>query len=85
MWNRARMSPTDFSDVSAATYTYLMNGTTPAGNWTGMARAGERVRLRFIDAGAATFFASALLLKSPEITDAMGAIRRRLTRGSSSA
>ena len=35
IWNRTRMSQTDFSDVSAATYTYLMNGTSPAGNWTG--------------------------------------------------
>ncbi|MDB5972167.1 MAG: copper resistance protein CopA [Hydrocarboniphaga sp.] len=56
MWNRARMSPTDYSDVSGATYTYLMNGTTPASNWTGIARAGERVRLRFIGAGTATYF-----------------------------
>lgn len=56
MWNRSRMSPTDFSDISAATYTYLMNGTPPAGNWTAIARAGERVRLRFIGAGAATYF-----------------------------
>lgn len=56
MWNRARMNPTDLSDVSAATYTYLMNGTSPAGNWTGIAHAGERVRLRFIGAGTATFF-----------------------------
>ena len=56
MWNRARMSPTDFSDVSAATYTYLMNGASPAGNWTALARAGERVRLRFIGAGAASYF-----------------------------
>jgi len=56
MWNGARMNPTDYSDVSAATYTYLMNGTAPAGNWTGIARAGERVRLRFIGAGTATFF-----------------------------
>lgn len=56
MWNRSRMNPTDLSDVSAATYTYLMNGTAPAGNWTGIARAGERVRLRFIGAGTATFF-----------------------------
>jgi len=56
MWNRMRMSPTDFSDVSAATYTYLMNGTPPGGNWTGIARAGERVRLRFIGASTATFF-----------------------------
>lgn len=56
MWNGARMSPTDYSDVSAATYTYLMNGTPPAGNWTGIAAPGERVRLRFICAGTATFF-----------------------------
>ena len=56
MWNRSRMNPTDFSDVSAVTYTYLMNGTPPAGNWTAIARAGERVRLRFIGAGTATYF-----------------------------
>lgn len=56
IWNRTRMSPNDFSDVSAATYTYLMNGTSPAGNWTGLAKKGERVRLRFIGAGTATYF-----------------------------
>jgi len=56
MWNRSRMNPTDLSDVSAATYTYLMNGTPPAGNWTAIARAGEDVRLRFIGAGTATYF-----------------------------
>ena len=36
MWNEMRMSPTDLADLSAATLTYLMNGTTPAGNWTGL-------------------------------------------------
>jgi len=56
IWNKTRMSPTDFSDVSAATYTYLMNGHSPTGNWNGMAKAGERVRLRFIGAATATFF-----------------------------
>lgn len=56
MWQRSRMNPTDFSDVSAATYTYLMNGASPAANWTAIARAGERVRLRFIGAGTATYF-----------------------------
>jgi len=56
MWNESRMNPTDFSDVSGATYTYLMNGANAAGNWTGIARAGERVRLRFVGAGTATFF-----------------------------
>ncbi|MBA3034235.1 MAG: copper resistance system multicopper oxidase [Gammaproteobacteria bacterium] len=56
MWNQMRMSPTDFSDISASTFTYLMNGTTPAGNWTGLFRPGERIRLRFINSGAASFF-----------------------------
>ncbi|HEX6834395.1 MAG TPA: copper resistance system multicopper oxidase [Rudaea sp.] len=56
MWNRMRMSPADLSDVSGATYTYLMNGATPAGNWTGLFRPGERVRLRFINASASTLF-----------------------------
>ncbi|NOY73996.1 MAG: copper resistance system multicopper oxidase [Gammaproteobacteria bacterium] len=55
-WNKTRMSPADFSDVSAATYTYLMNGESPASNWTGLAKAGERVRLRFICAGTASYF-----------------------------
>jgi len=56
MWNSFRMNPTDYSDVSAATYTYLMNGVTPAGNWTAIAGQGERVRLRFVGAATATFF-----------------------------
>lgn len=56
MWNRMRMSPTDLDDLSAATYTYLMNGTTPAGNWTGLFKRDERIRLRFISSGAQTFF-----------------------------
>lgn len=55
-WNRTRMNPTDYSDISAATYTYLMNGAAPATNWTGLAHAGERVRLRFVGAGAGTYF-----------------------------
>ena len=56
MWNEMRMSPTDLSDLSAATLTYLMNGTTPTGNWTGMFKSGERVRLRFINGAANTFY-----------------------------
>jgi CopA family copper-resistance protein len=56
MWNEMRMSPTDLSDLSSATLTYLMNGTTPAGNWTGLFRPGERVRLRFINGAANTFY-----------------------------
>ena len=56
MWNQMRMSPTDLADISGYTYTYLMNGTAPADNWTGLFRPGERVRLRFINSGAMTFF-----------------------------
>ncbi|MEQ1591389.1 MAG: copper resistance system multicopper oxidase [Thiobacillaceae bacterium] len=56
MWNEMRMNPTDLADISAYTYTYLMNGSTPAGNWTGLFRPGEKVRLRFINSGAMTFF-----------------------------
>jgi len=56
MWNQMRMNPTDLADISAYTYTYLTNGATPAGNWTGIFRPGERVRLRFINSGAMTFF-----------------------------
>ncbi len=56
MWNMMRMNYTDLSDISAYTYTYLMNGTTPAGNWTGLFRPGEKVRLRFINSGSMTFF-----------------------------
>jgi FtsP/CotA-like multicopper oxidase with cupredoxin domain len=56
MWNRMRMSPTDLSDVGAYTYTYLMNGNAPAGNWTGLFRPGEKIRLRFINGSAMTYF-----------------------------
>ena len=56
MWNQMRMNPTDLADVSAATMTYLMNGTTPAGNWTGLFKKGDRVRLRFINAASNSFY-----------------------------
>jgi CopA family copper-resistance protein len=56
MWGEMRMNPTDLADVSAYTYTYLMNGTPPAGNWTGLFKAGERVRLRVINGSAMSYF-----------------------------
>ena len=56
MWDRMRMSPADLSDVTGSTYTYLMNGHAPDGNWTGLFQRGERVRLRFINGSAMTYF-----------------------------
>ncbi|MEE2565063.1 copper resistance system multicopper oxidase [Hyphobacterium marinum] len=56
MWGRMRMSPTDISDVTAATLDYLINGHGPADNWTGLFEPGERVRLRIINASAMTIF-----------------------------
>jgi CopA family copper-resistance protein len=56
MWGKMRMSPTDIADVTGATYTYLLNGKAPDANWTGLFRPGERVRLRFINGSAMTFF-----------------------------
>ena len=56
MWNQMRMNPTDLGDVTGATYTYLMNGTAPNGNWTGLFQPGERVRLRFINGSAQSYF-----------------------------
>ncbi len=56
MWNEMRMSPTDLADLSSATLTYLTNGTTPAGNWTGLFKPGEKVRLRFINGSGNTFY-----------------------------
>ncbi len=55
-WSRMRMDATDLADVTGATYTYLLNGTSPEQGWTGLFKAGEKVRLRFINAGSATFF-----------------------------
>ncbi|MBI2798698.1 MAG: copper resistance system multicopper oxidase [Gammaproteobacteria bacterium] len=55
-WGRMRMDPSDISDVSGFTYTFLMNGFAPESNWTALFQPGERVRLRFINAGAATYF-----------------------------
>jgi len=56
MWNQMRMDPTDLADVSSIAYTYLINGQAPAGNWTGLFSAGDKVRLRFINGSSMTFF-----------------------------
>lgn len=56
MWGRMNMTPTDISDVTGSTYTYLLNGNTASANWVGLFSVGERVRLRFINGSAMTFF-----------------------------
>jgi CopA family copper-resistance protein len=55
-WGAMRMDPTDISDVTGSTYTYLTNGHGPQDNWTALFRPGERVRLRFVNASAMTIF-----------------------------
>ncbi|QDD91756.1 copper resistance system multicopper oxidase [Pseudomonas oryzihabitans] len=56
MWAEMKMNPTDIADVSGATYTYLLNGLAPARNWTGLFRPGEKLRLRFINGSAMSYF-----------------------------
>ncbi len=56
MWGQMRMSAGDLADVTGYTYTYLMNGSAPAGNWTGLFVPGEKVRLRFINGSAMSYF-----------------------------
>ena len=50
------MDPTDISDVTGSTYSYLVNGHGPQDNWTALFQPGERVRLRIINASAMTIF-----------------------------
>ncbi len=55
-WSRMRMDPTGLEAPTGIEYTYLVNGFPPAANWTGLFAPGERVRLRFINASAATYY-----------------------------
>ncbi len=54
MWGRMRMMPTDIEDVQG--FTASINAQSTSQNWTGLFRAGEKVRLRFINASAMTYF-----------------------------
>ncbi|AHF01711.1 copper oxidase [Thiomicrospira aerophila AL3] len=56
MWQQMRMSPTDLADITGYTYTFLTNGLHPDHNWTTLFKPGEKVRLRYINASAATYF-----------------------------
>lgn len=55
-WGLMRMDPTDISDVTGYTYTFLINGQSSKSNWTALFKPGERVRLRFINAASMTYF-----------------------------
>ena len=55
-WGGMRMNPRDISDVTGATYTFLVNGHAPADDLELLFRPGERVRLRVINGSAMTFF-----------------------------
>ena len=56
LWAKMRMDPTDIADVTGFTYTYLLNGQAARQNWTTLFKPGERIRMRFINAGAMTHF-----------------------------
>ena len=53
-WGDMRMMPTDIEDLQG--FTPLINGKGPKQNWTGLFKPGERVRLRFINSSAMTYF-----------------------------
>lgn len=53
-WRVMRMDPTDIADVGGLHY--LVNGLTPERNFTALFKPGERVRLRFVNASAMTYF-----------------------------
>lgn len=54
MWGEMRMMPTDLADVG--NYIFLINGKTSEQNWTALFKPGERIRLRFINASAMSFY-----------------------------
>ncbi len=56
MWNQMRMNDGDISDITGYTYTFLMNGQTPATQFKALFKKGEKIRLRFVNAAAMTFF-----------------------------
>ena len=56
MWNEMSMTDRDLSDVSGYTYTYLMNGYNPASHYKALFKTDQKIRLRFINSSAMTFF-----------------------------
>ncbi len=53
-WGDMRMMPADIEDLQG--FTPLINGKGPGQNWTGIFKPGERIRLRFINSSAMTYF-----------------------------
>ncbi len=53
-WGDMRMMKADVEDVQG--FTGLINGKGPEQNWTGLFEPGERIRLRFINSSAMTYF-----------------------------
>lgn len=53
-WGNMRMMRTDIEDLQG--FTPLINGRDATGNWTGLFKPGERIRLRFINSSAMTYF-----------------------------
>jgi len=53
-WGDMRMMKSDVEDLQG--FTGLINGMGPEQNWTGIFEPGERIRLRFINSSAMTYF-----------------------------
>ncbi|MFV8572533.1 copper resistance system multicopper oxidase [Marinobacter sp. SBS5] len=53
-WGDMRMMKADVEDVQG--FTGMINGKGPNQNWTGLFEPGERIRLRFINSSAMTYF-----------------------------
>ena len=53
---KPKMPSADLADVGADVYTYLINGKPPRANWTAVFEPGQRIRLRFINGSAMTYF-----------------------------
>ncbi len=54
MWGEMRMMPTDVEDLQG--FAPVINGKSPKQNWTGIFKKGERIRLRFINSSAMTYY-----------------------------
>lgn len=54
MWGDMRMMKADIEDVQG--FVGMINGKSPEQNWTGLFEPGERIRLRFINSSAMTYF-----------------------------